>query len=145
MKLPIYLHIEDDSIWTTYKAELDKVQGSDELKTFAKRWNNLLATIKPEDLTEEILVKIKSETIDASTARISELAYSKWEQAGRPVSDGVEFWLQAEREVIGSANLIAELSLPVAVVKAMLVAQEHVVPLNCAFIQMNGGLGEFED
>lgn len=25
-------------------------------------------------------------------------AYFKWEQAGRPITDGVEFWLQAEHE-----------------------------------------------
>jgi Protein of unknown function (DUF2934) len=25
-------------------------------------------------------------------------AYQLWEQAGRPASDGAEFWLQAERE-----------------------------------------------
>ncbi len=30
---------------------------------------------------------------------IRELAYSKWESAGCPCGDGVEFWLQAEAEV----------------------------------------------
>ena len=30
---------------------------------------------------------------------IRELAYSKWEQAGCPDSDGIEFWLQAEQEL----------------------------------------------
>jgi hypothetical protein len=29
---------------------------------------------------------------------IREAAYSKWDQAGRPPSDGVAFWLEAERE-----------------------------------------------
>ena len=29
---------------------------------------------------------------------IREAAYRKWEQAGRPSGEGVEFWLQAERE-----------------------------------------------
>jgi hypothetical protein len=27
------------------------------------------------------------------------LAYQKWEAAGRPYSDGIDFWLQAEREL----------------------------------------------
>jgi hypothetical protein len=27
-------------------------------------------------------------------------AYQKWEAAGRPNGDGVNFWLQAEREVL---------------------------------------------
>ena len=31
------------------------------------------------------------------TVRVA--AYHKWEAAGRPISDGVEFWLRAEREV----------------------------------------------
>jgi hypothetical protein len=26
-------------------------------------------------------------------------AYLKWERAGRPASDGVQFWLEAEREL----------------------------------------------
>jgi hypothetical protein len=31
--------------------------------------------------------------------RIRELAYLKWETAGYPQSNGVEFWLQAEEEL----------------------------------------------
>jgi Protein of unknown function (DUF2934) len=30
---------------------------------------------------------------------IRERAYSKWEEAGRPEGDGIEFWLEAEREL----------------------------------------------
>ena len=30
---------------------------------------------------------------------IRELAYAKWEAAGRPAGDGVQFWLEAEREL----------------------------------------------
>jgi hypothetical protein len=30
---------------------------------------------------------------------ICELAYKKWEQAGRPCGDGKEFWLEAEGEL----------------------------------------------
>lgn len=32
--------------------------------------------------------------------RIRETAYYKWEAAGCPCGDGVDFWLQAEAEVI---------------------------------------------
>lgn len=35
---------------------------------------------------------------------IHELAYQKWEAAGSPPSDGVEFWLQAEAEVNAKSN-----------------------------------------
>jgi hypothetical protein len=31
---------------------------------------------------------------------VREAAYRKWERAGRPESDGVAFWLQAERELL---------------------------------------------
>ena len=34
----------------------------------------------------------------ASCEKIREAAYYKWEAAGSPCSDGVEFWLQAEAE-----------------------------------------------
>ena len=34
--------------------------------------------------------------------QIRELAYSKWEAAGRPESDGVTYWLQAEEELKSS-------------------------------------------
>jgi len=30
--------------------------------------------------------------------KIRHLAYSKWEGAGRPLDDGVRFWLEAEQE-----------------------------------------------
>jgi hypothetical protein len=30
--------------------------------------------------------------------QIREAAYFKWERAGRPVCDGLEYWLEAERE-----------------------------------------------
>ena len=40
------------------------------------------------------------ESIPAPTHdQIRELAYRKWETAGRPAGDGVEFWLAAEREL----------------------------------------------
>jgi hypothetical protein len=32
---------------------------------------------------------------------IRELAYKKWEEAGRPCSDGVSFWVEAEGELKG--------------------------------------------
>lgn len=41
---------------------------------------------------------------------IRELAYRKWEASGRTASDGIEFWLEAEREIcdanIGHGNSI---------------------------------------
>lgn len=112
MKLPIYLHIEEDTIWTTYKAELTNIQSADELKAFVSRWENLFTNVKEESLTEDILAKVKADKVDGPG---------------------------------NEANLIAELIIPVKLVKAMLVAEKYIVPLNTAFIQMNGGLGEFEN
>ncbi len=146
MKLPIHLNIESDSIWTEYKSERNRVENVDQLKTFVKRWSGLFTNVVQEQaLTDEVLAKVKTEKIDSSPNRIRELAYFKWEQAGRPINDGTEFWLSAENEVNYDCNLIAELVVPVVIIKAMMAAKQFIVPLNCAFIQMNGGLGEFED
>lgn len=35
---------------------------------------------------------------------ISDLAYSLWEKAGKPISNGVEFWLQAESVLTNKWN-----------------------------------------
>ena len=39
---------------------------------------------------------------DASTHEdeIRPLAYRKWEEAGRPEDDGVQFWLAAEKQIL---------------------------------------------
>lgn len=38
-----------------------------------------------------------------------------------------------------SSDIVAELIIPIKILKAMMCAKEFVVPLNCAFIQQNGG------
>jgi hypothetical protein len=35
----------------------------------------------------------------ADVEQIRDLAHRKWEAAGRPAGDGLDFWLEAEREV----------------------------------------------
>lgn len=35
---------------------------------------------------------------------IREAAYHKWEQAGRPHGDGMEFWLESEQEILGRSS-----------------------------------------
>ena len=39
----------------------------------------------------------------------------------------------------------AEIILPYKTLQAMFIAKDFGVPLNCAFIQANGGMGEFEN
>lgn len=39
---------------------------------------------------------------------VRELAYFKWQQAGCPECDGVEFWLAAEAEIREPAEMSAE-------------------------------------
>jgi len=156
MKLPIHLDIEEDTIWTTYNSELKKVETAQALKLFVLRWGNLFSdAIKENWLTEETLANIKAEmdplhlTFSSLTRindqTIREMAYLKWEEAGCPLNDGIEYWLEAERELISYTNMVCELILPCKIAYAMLVAKQYVVPLNCAFIQANGGLGEFEE
>ena len=36
--------------------------------------------------------------------KIRELAYRKWQIAGRPEDDGIDFWLQAERDLALQAS-----------------------------------------
>ncbi len=44
--------------------------------------------------------KTATATVAEDSAQvIRELAYQKWEKAGRPEGDGVNFWLEAETEV----------------------------------------------
>ena len=47
---------------------------------------------------------------DSRQTAIREIAYSKWEKAGWPSGDGVEFWLDAEHEFISqhSTDLLTE-------------------------------------
>jgi hypothetical protein len=42
----------------------------------------------------------RTESGSASEDEIRPLAYRKWQEAGCPISDGVEFWLIAETEIL---------------------------------------------
>jgi hypothetical protein len=35
-----------------------------------------------------------------SAEDIRRCAYRKWESAGKPIGDGIQFWLQAEQELV---------------------------------------------
>ena len=46
--------------------------------------------------------KVENESLSSHGVcedKVREKAYLKWEAAGYPVSDGVEFWLAAEEEI----------------------------------------------
>lgn len=38
-------------------------------------------------------------TFEECRQRISELAYKFWEDAGRPIGDGFDFWVMAEKQL----------------------------------------------
>lgn len=44
------------------------------------------------------------QSTNACEEAIRALAHSKWEAAGCPTGDGIEFWLEAEREVISEKS-----------------------------------------
>jgi hypothetical protein len=46
-------------------------------------------------------LELTTEQQTTACDQIRERAYHFWEKAGRPPSDGVEFWLAAEEEWIG--------------------------------------------
>lgn len=62
--------------------------------------SNLKTASRRRDKTQDASTNEKQLTSDVDCCeKIRERAYFKWETAGCPCSDGVEFWLQAEAEV----------------------------------------------
>jgi len=63
---------------------------------------------EPED---DFLMKIREEIrpsrqhVDREK-RIREIAYEKWVEAGKPFSNGVEFWLAAEKDYESASHVI---------------------------------------
>ena len=53
------------------------------------------ATVASSDDSEEM----------ASDQAIRHCAYRKWEAAGKPTGDGVQFWLEAEQELVAGKNV----------------------------------------
>jgi hypothetical protein len=51
---------------------------------------------KPAAITRPTGLEVKR----LEEAWIRQRAYHKWEAAGRPPGDGVNFWLEAEREML---------------------------------------------
>lgn len=56
------------------------------------------------DTGEQVLTVLQTldeaeQAIQALEAEIRTLAYQKWEEAGRPEGDGVQFWVEAESEI----------------------------------------------
>lgn len=84
-----------------------------EQKTFVENQRKKLK-ISAEKLTPEkkyeLWTKIFSDralkvpaqtTFEDLTNEVRELAYAKWEEAGRPEGDGNQFWISAETELFG--------------------------------------------
>ncbi len=55
------------------------------------------------------------EQLDVAREMVRKWAYIKWEEAGRPVSDGEQFWSEAEREWIERCYVPPRLPEPVVV------------------------------
>lgn len=59
----------------------------------------LLVPAKP-DVNEEAAKGIGPQKLQAvSDDEVRQLAYAKWQAAGCPECDGIEFWLEAERDL----------------------------------------------
>lgn len=64
--------------------------------TLTQVLNNRVSTAEPQNAVKtspRATVSMHCED------KIRELAYQKWEVAGQPENDGVDFWLEAEREL----------------------------------------------
>lgn len=61
------------------------------------------AAVPTSDLSSEGVSTKQVTQVDTSTRdEIEKRAYKRWEAAGRPISDGLEFWVAAEQEVLQS-------------------------------------------
>jgi hypothetical protein len=58
--------------------------------------NGPATTTKPAVTSSE--KKPKTQLISAEEIRLC--AYRKWEGAGKPTGDGIQFWLEAEHELV---------------------------------------------
>ncbi len=47
---------------------------------------------------KKAVAELKAKLREQDRQAIEKLAYEKWEAAGRPEGDGVNFWLEAEKE-----------------------------------------------
>ena len=57
--------------------------------------------LPPKGAKASVAQQQSSPSPAACCEKIRELAFIKWEAAGCPCSDGVEFWLAAEAEMLG--------------------------------------------
>lgn len=79
---------------------------------------NRMLKKKLAGLVELVTPKPKSRKDKAmSEEQLRELAYLKWEQAGRPPGDGIQFWLQAEAELSDSPKAKPKKLAPAPTVK----------------------------
>lgn len=64
MKLPIHLDIEANTVWTTYKQELQAVTDVATLKTFVERWKDIYPfKIDQIVIDDEVLKAVKEEKL----------------------------------------------------------------------------------
>ncbi|MCA9087080.1 MAG: DUF2934 domain-containing protein [Planctomycetaceae bacterium] len=57
---------------------------------------------EPQVDTPEVKIFAEAESSESPPASVDDIrlcAYQKWEDAGRPECDGVDFWLEAESEL----------------------------------------------
>ena len=57
-----------------------------------------MSSAKAVELKQEVSRDNQQSSPEPDCEKIREAAYYKWEAAGRPCGDGVEFWLAAEVE-----------------------------------------------
>jgi hypothetical protein len=60
-------------------------------------------SIRPPKMQQSVFASIVDNTPDGRSIPEEEIrlrAYHKWEDAGKPIGDGVKFWLEAERELV---------------------------------------------
>ena len=79
---------------TNLKGETNRVTSAD--ATFA---DPNATVVLADEYACESTRQSDGQPINAGEETIRARAHSKWEAAGCPAGDGIEFWLEAEREV----------------------------------------------
>lgn len=90
-----------DAIKAKEQAERIATQAASELGHCFLKYQQTCAAYNEQKRGTQPVSKERTEVMDQN---IHELAYKKWEAAGSPPSDGVEFWLQAETEINAKSN-----------------------------------------
>ena len=83
-------------------SEIQRLPANNIIDFQVDSWGNYATgALDQASVDRENLRRTSSMISSEQEAAIRQAAYHKWEQAGRPIGDGLEFWLESEQELLG--------------------------------------------